>query len=176
MQPGGIMLFTNPDGRITRATFWLGLLTLIALKLVARFALGLPLLTTPADAFSLRLWSFIIDVAVIYPGAVLLVKRLHDRNLPGQLIVWLILPHAVLMITNLLGMSGDLKHMGVAESLLVLATGIVTIAFIGNLGFCRGTVGPNRYGPEPLKKGSWESAAPEAGGRRRRIKADSEFR
>jgi uncharacterized membrane protein YhaH (DUF805 family) len=148
------MLFASPEGRITRAMFWLGLLILIAVKLAARFALGLPLLTTPADAFSLRLLSFLIDVVVLYPGAVLLVKRLHDRNLPGQLISWLIVPHSVLMITNLLGMSGNLEHMSVAETLLVLATGIVTIAFIVRLGFRRGSVGPNRYGPEPRKTGS----------------------
>ena len=151
MQPGVIMLFASPEGRITRANFWLGLFTLIAAKLAARFALGLPLLTTPADAFSLRLWSFIIDVLVIYPGAVLLVKRLHDRNLSGQLAGWLIAPHLVLMITNLLGRSGDLAHMGVAETLLVLATGIVTLAFMVELGFRRGSVGSNHYGPEPRK-------------------------
>jgi uncharacterized membrane protein YhaH (DUF805 family) len=151
MQSGIITLLASPYGRITRAMFWLGLLILIAAKLVARFALGLPLLTTPADAFSMRLWSFIIDVAVIYPGAVLLVKRLHDRNLSGQLAGWLIAPHFVLMITNLLGRSGDLAHMGVAETVMVLATGIVTIAFMVELGFRRGSADPNRYGPEPRK-------------------------
>jgi uncharacterized membrane protein YhaH (DUF805 family) len=149
MQPGVIMLFASAEGRITRATFWLGLLILIAAKLAVRFALGLPLLTTPADAFSLRLWSFIIDVIVIYPGAVLLVKRLHDRNLPGYLIGWLIAPHLVLMITNLFGMSGDLAHMGLAESIMILATAVVSIAFMIELGFRPGSVGPNRYGPEP---------------------------
>jgi uncharacterized membrane protein YhaH (DUF805 family) len=151
MQPGIITLLASPKGRITRAMFWLGLLILIAAKLAARFALGLPLLTTPADAFSLRLWSFIIDAAVIYPGAVLLVKRLHDRNLPGQLAGWFIAPHFVLMITNLLGRSGDLAHMGVAETITVLVTGIVTIAFMVELGFRRGSASPNRYGPEPRK-------------------------
>ncbi len=149
MQGGLVTLYASPEGRITRAMFWVGLLTLIALKLAVRFALGLPLLTTPVDAFSLRLWSFLIDAAVIYPGAVLVMKRLHDRNLPGQLVGWLIAPHLVLMITNLLGMSGDLAHMGVAETIMVLATAVVTIAFMIELGFRPGSAGPNRYGPEP---------------------------
>jgi uncharacterized membrane protein YhaH (DUF805 family) len=148
MRSGVITLFATAEGRISRAMFWVGLLILIALKLAARSALGLPLLTTPADAFSLRLWSFIIDVAVIYPGAVLLVKRLHDRNLPGYLIGWLIAPHFLLMITNLVGMSGDLAHMGVAETLMVFVTGLISITFLLELGFRRGSVGPNRYGPE----------------------------
>jgi uncharacterized membrane protein YhaH (DUF805 family) len=134
--------------------FWLGWLILIAVELAARFALGLPLLTTPADAFPLRLLNFIVDAVLLYPGAVVLVKRMHDRNLSGQHIGWLIVPYSVLMITNLLGMSGDPEHMGFVEILLVLATGIVTIAFIVDLGFRSGTPGPNRYGPEPRKAGT----------------------
>ena len=55
------------------------------------------------------------------------------------------------MITNLLGMSGDLAHMGVAETIMVLITAIVTIGFMIELGFRRGSAGPNRYGPEPLR-------------------------
>ena len=146
-----VRLFLLPQGRITRAMFWLGWLILVAVELATRFALGLPLLTTPADAFSVRLLNFTVDAVLLYPGAVILVKRLHDRNLSGQLIGWLIVPYSVLMITNLLGMSGDPEHMGFVETLLVLATGIVTIAFIIDLGFRAGTAGANRYGPEPRK-------------------------
>jgi uncharacterized membrane protein YhaH (DUF805 family) len=146
-----VRLFLIPEGRIARAMFWLGWLILIAVELATRFALGLPLLTTPADPFSLRLLNFVVDAVLLYPGAVVLVKRLHDRNLSGQLIGWLIVPYSVLMITNLLGMSGDPEHMGFVETLLVLATGVVTVAFIVDLGFRAGTTGPNRYGPEPHK-------------------------
>jgi len=146
-----VRLFLIPEGRIPRAMFWLGWLILIAVELATRFALGLPLLTTPSDPFSLRLLNFVVDAVLLYPGAVVLVKRLHDRNLSGQLIGWLIVPYSVLMITNLLGMSGDPEHMGFVETLLVLATGVVTVAFIVDLGFRAGTAGPNRYGPEPQK-------------------------
>jgi uncharacterized membrane protein YhaH (DUF805 family) len=146
-----IRLFASPDGRITRAMFWLGWLILLAVELAGRLALGLPLLTTPADSFSLRLLNFLIDAVLLYPGAVLMVKRMHDRNLSGQLIGFLIVPYSVLMLTNLLGMSGDPDQMGFVETILVLATGITAIAFLVDLGFRRGTAGPNRYGPEPRK-------------------------
>jgi uncharacterized membrane protein YhaH (DUF805 family) len=149
MRPGLVALFARPEGRISRASFWVGLLVLVAVKLAVRSALGLPLLTKPADAFSLRLSSFIIDAALIYPGAVLLVKRLHDRNLSGYLIAWLIAPHLMLMITNLLGMSGDLAHMGVAETITVLITAVVSLWFLVELGLRAGSAGPNRYGPKP---------------------------
>lgn len=146
-----VRFFASPQGRITRAMFWLGWLILFAVELAARFALGLPLLTGPTDPVSLRLLNFMVDAALLYPGAVLMVKRLHDRNLSGQLIGWFVVPYSVLMITNLLGMSGDPEHMGIVETLLVLATGIAAIAFLVDLGFRRGTAGPNRYGPEPRK-------------------------
>ncbi len=134
--------------------FWIGWVLLIAVELAVRFALGLPLLTTPADAFPLRILNFMVDAVLLYPGSVVLVKRMHDRNVSGQHIGWLIVPYSVLMITNLLGMSGDPEHMGFVETLLVLATGIVTVAFIVDLGFRRGTAGPNHYGPEPRKAGT----------------------
>ncbi len=149
MRPGLVTLFARPEGRISRASFWVGLLVLLAAKLAVRSALGLPMLTTPAEAFSVRLWSFLIDAALIYPGAVLLVKRLHDRNLSGYLIGCLIAPHVVLMITNVLGVSGDLAHMGIAETIMVLITAVVSLWFLIELGFRPGSAGPNRYGAEP---------------------------
>jgi uncharacterized membrane protein YhaH (DUF805 family) len=47
-------------------------------------------------------------------------------------------------------MSGDPDHMGAIEALLLIATTIVTLAFIVELGFRRGTPGDNQYGPDPI--------------------------
>jgi uncharacterized membrane protein YhaH (DUF805 family) len=46
-------------------------------------------------------------------------------------------------------MSGDPNHVGVMEGILLLATGVIAIAFLVELGFRRGTPGKNQYGPEP---------------------------
>ena len=54
------------------------------------------------------------------------------------------------MLTNLLGMSGDPDHMGVVETLLLIATTVITLAFMVELGFRRGTPGDNQYGPDPI--------------------------
>ena len=144
-------LLTSPEGRIGRAAFWIGWLILVAVEAVVRLALGVPLVPAPSDAFSVRALSFLIDLVLLYPGIIVLVKRLHDRNRSGQLTGWLIVPYSVLMLTNLLGMSGDPDHMGVVESILVIGTGIATLAFIVDLGFRRGTDGDNQYGPDSLK-------------------------
>jgi uncharacterized membrane protein YhaH (DUF805 family) len=142
-------LFTTPEGRIGRGAFWIGWLIILSVETAARLALGVPFAPTPSDPFSVRLLSFLIDLALLYPEAVVMVKRLHDRNRSGQLIGWLFVPYTVLMLTNLLGMSGDPDRMGVVESILLAATGIIALAFMVDLGFRRGTPGDNQFGPDP---------------------------
>src|SRR6516162_7471309 len=142
-------LFLNPEGRIGRAAFWLGWLSLLCVEAALRFALGVPFTPTPEDPFSVRLLSFLIDAGLLYPEIVIMVKRLHDRNRSGDLVGWLIVPYSVLMITNLLGMSGDPDHMGAVESVLVIGTFAITLAFMVDLGFRRGSAGDNPYGPDP---------------------------
>ena len=144
-------LLTSSEGRIGRAAFWIGWLIILSVEMAGRLALGVPLTPTPSDTFSVRVLSFLIDLVLLYPGVVVMVKRLHDRDRSGQLIGWLIVPYTVLMVTNLLGMSGDPDHMGVVESILLIGTGIIALAFMVDLGFRRGTAGDNQYGPDPLR-------------------------
>jgi uncharacterized membrane protein YhaH (DUF805 family) len=47
-------------------------------------------------------------------------------------------------------MSGDPDHVGVVEALLLVATTVITLAFIVELGFRPGTPGDNQYGPDPI--------------------------
>jgi uncharacterized membrane protein YhaH (DUF805 family) len=144
-----VRLFTSPEGRIGRAPFWIGWLITLSVEVAARLALGVPFAPTPSDSLSVRILSFLIDLALLYPGAMIMVKRLHDRNRSGQLIGWLFVPYTVLMLTNLLGMSGDPDHMGVVESILLAGIAIIALAFMVDLGFRRGTPGDNQFGPDP---------------------------
>jgi uncharacterized membrane protein YhaH (DUF805 family) len=146
-----IRFLTSPAGRIGRASFWLGWLILLCAEAALRLAFGVPFTPTPADPLSVRLMSFLIDLGLLYPEIVIMVKRLHDRNRSGDLVGWLIVPYSVLMITNLLGMSGDPEHMGVVETLLLIATSVIALAFMVDLGFRRGTAGDNQYGPDTLR-------------------------
>ena len=143
-------LFTTADGRIPRLAYWIGFITILLVEIVVRLLLGVPLAPTPADPFSIRALSFLIDAALLYPTAIVMVKRFHDRNRSGELIGWFVVPYSVIMLTNLLGMSGDPDHMGAIEALLLIATTLVTLAFIVELGFRRGTPGDNQYGPDPI--------------------------
>ncbi len=145
------LLITSPEGRISRAPFWIGWLIILSVEVAVRLALGVPFAPTPSDAFSVRVLSFLIDLVLLYPWVIVMVKRLHDRNRSGQLTGWLIVPYTVLMVTNLLGMSGDPDHLGVVEAILLIGTSIIAVAFMVDLGFRRGTAGDNQYGPDTLK-------------------------
>jgi len=145
-----IELLIRLEGRISRAPYWIGWLIILAGEIALRLVFGIPFIPAPADAFAVRGSSFLIDVVLLYPSIVVMVKRLHDRDHSGWVIGWLIVPSVVLMLTNLLGMSGDPEHAGVVESLLVIATGVIWLAFMIELGFRPGTPGENQYGPDPL--------------------------
>ena len=149
-----VRLFTSPDGRIGRAAYWIGWLIILVVEVVLRLALGVPFTATPADTLTVRGLSFIIDAVLLYPSTMVMVKRLHDRGYSGWVIGWLLVPYIVIMVTNLLGMSGDPEQMGVVEALLLFATTIIMIAFMIELGFRRGSAGDNEFGPAPHTLGT----------------------
>src|SRR5207248_2963858 len=116
-----VHLFISPDGRIGRAAYWIGWLIILAVEIALRLAFGVPFAATPADTLTVRGSSFLIDAVLLYPSIMVMVKRLHDRGYSGWVVGWLIVPYIVIMITNLLGMSGDPEHMGVVETVLLFA-------------------------------------------------------
>ncbi|HEY7245940.1 MAG TPA: DUF805 domain-containing protein [Xanthobacteraceae bacterium] len=147
-----INLFVSPEGRINRATYWIGSLSVLAVELALRLGLGVPFTPAPSDPLLLRALSFVIDLVLLYPAAMVMVKRLHDIDQSGFLVGWLVVPNIVLMITNLLGMTGDPNRMGVLETLFLLGTGVIVLTFLVVLGFRRGSDGNNQYGRDPLRQ------------------------
>lgn len=158
-------------GRAARAEFWWFILFLLLLELAASFIGGLlmvPLLLkgnfTP-DAIQGAMMPVTvgygaIELALLLPSLGVLTRRLHDTNKSG----WWIVAYYVLALV-LLALLFALSLMGVSDYApdAEMPTGIVmAFAFLGLLlfAFCivllvwcvkRGTVGPNRYGPDPLE-------------------------
>ncbi len=147
-----VNLFISPEGRINRTTYWIGSLSVLAVELGLRLGLGIPFTPMPSDPLLLRALSFVIDLVLLYPAAMVMVKRLHDINQSGFLVGWLVVPNVVLMITNLLAMTGDPDRMGVLETIFLLGTSVIVLTFLVVLGFRRGSDGNNQYGPDPLKR------------------------
>ena len=164
---GILHLFFGFSGRINRGKYWLTLVIWVLIWIVAIVAFvlgGLAIydrnlqdgsLPTPEDfdAFWRMVWdygalSLIIFVFMIVSWVSALaigVKRLHDRDRSGWWIVLFYFGPAVLQAA---------QHSAESETLASILLGVgafaVSIWALVELGFLRGTRGPNRFGPDPL--------------------------
>ena len=146
-------VYASFDGRMRRRDYWFGLFGIV----VMAFVLGslLSLIIGPRWA------SLIGNIVVLYPVAALVTKRLHDRE--KAMNPWLFVFLGVPLLVNLmqtLGIGfGEVSTTG--NDPVVMPTGFVGLAVsavafavglwaLVELGFLRGTRGPNRFGPDPV--------------------------
>ena len=83
----------------------------------------------------------------------LCVKRLHDRDRSGWWLVWqaLVLVLAVVMVIVAIAMHTERMSIWyVLAGAAGLAAVIISVWLFVEIGFLRGTQGPNRFGPDPL--------------------------
>jgi uncharacterized membrane protein YhaH (DUF805 family) len=136
------------QGRVGRGQFWLALLIWMIVFLMMIVVVAI--VTPSVDAlFSATLIFYVLIVILFIPAAV---KRLHDRNKRGWwILLFLGFPTATLLLGVMVG--GDETN---AES---MPMGVLIVQYIGlaillwslvELGFIRGTIGSNRYGPDPV--------------------------
>ena len=114
------------DGRLSRQPYWLALLAVLLVDSITFGIIGgFELLDGDTLAVerkgSSRLWALSVVPASLWIGLVLSVKRWHDRNKSGR---WVLI--------NLVPVVGWLWH-------------------LIECGFLRGTIGPNRFGQDPLR-------------------------
>lgn len=135
-------------GRLNRKPYWLTTLVLILIMLVLIFLVvgigGAGLLTGDMSglgvAFIILLLAYI---PLLWIGLAISAKRLHDRNKSAW---WLVLFYLVPGILQ--GVGDRIEGVGIVLTLAGLA---ISIWALIELGFLRGTVGPNQYGPDPLE-------------------------
>ena len=139
-------LYTSFDGRINRKPYWLASILLAVVMMVLVFILAFILGTS----FLFQLVVFILQLAVLYPSAALMVKRLHDRNRPGYFAAIPLGLMVLKSLTDLAGITGDPLNSNILDYILGIAILVVVIWFLIELGFLRGTQGQNQYGPDPL--------------------------
>jgi uncharacterized membrane protein YhaH (DUF805 family) len=127
-------------GRINRAKYWLtfviylgALFALYVLAGIVFSALGVP-------EFAV-LFALVAFIFMAISCTAVAIKRLHDRDKSGWwLLVFYLLPSA-------LGSIGPYTNL---DSAFQLASFAISVWALVELGFLRGTAGPNRYGPDPL--------------------------
>jgi uncharacterized membrane protein YhaH (DUF805 family) len=155
------------SGRANRGKFWLAVVLWIvfwaiavpACVLAAIIILGLhlPDSSLPHDELIARyvrlafdylglLIVFIAFTIVSWVSAFAVgIKRLHDRDKSGW---WILLFY---LAPSVLGSIANTSEQAVVSFVLGLASFGISIWGLVELGFLRGTVGPNPYGPDPLQ-------------------------
>jgi uncharacterized membrane protein YhaH (DUF805 family) len=134
-------LLNSFDGRISRKTFWIAMAALTVAELFGHFF---------AEAIQGDRLSAIVDLAFTYPEFAIATKRAHDRNLPLWLLIAFFGAGAVLDLFAVLEMTGSDDEPNVLSLAVALPFTMLGLALLFELGFRRGTIGPNPHGPDPL--------------------------
>jgi uncharacterized membrane protein YhaH (DUF805 family) len=157
--------YFSPFGRISRAQYWLRFVVpYVVIYLLFVIAAG----ATDVDSTAHKVISGILMIfllVALWPSIAILVKRIHDRNKPGWMCLILYVP-ATLLSTLLVVWLAEaiaeaaatgtfsppaLGPLGISVILLAMISAIVGLWFFVEFGCLRGTVGPNRYGADPVR-------------------------
>lgn len=134
-------LFFGLGGRIARLQFAIGFLPLALLTGLLHLAL--------TESRHDRL-SAAIDLIVAYPEFALMLKRAHDRLISEWIVVGVTAVGVLLNLLILAGLGGTTERPSTLFLAIAIPWVIVALALIADLCFRRGTVGPNRFGDDPL--------------------------
>ncbi|WP_230532683.1 DUF805 domain-containing protein [Microvirga roseola] len=95
-------------------------------------------------------FAVLFTLAQIFPSFAITAKRLQDRDLSAW---WMLVGYASLPLGFLLLVYADFSLLEVTVIFILcrLATFGSFIWLFIQVGFLRGTVGPNRFGPDPLE-------------------------
>ena len=145
-------LFFAREGRIPRLSFWIGMAILLVFELIILAPAGVfrwDAATNPAPMW-FRLLELVVSLVVAYPCYVVLAKRLQDRNSSYTLalaaVALMLISYAVFCLKKKKKADG-ITTVGYILNVPLL---LLVIALVIELGFRRGTAGPNRFGPDPL--------------------------
>lgn len=149
-------LYTSFEGRINRKPFWIACLIMVVATLILSVVIVMPLSAVSSMLGSVA--GLILSLAFLYPAAAIGVKRLHDQDKSGFLMVVFIAPSLLSQVGTLLGVTGSEQVLAGQSIYLPNAFGwalnivalVIAIWALVILGFRKGTSGTNSYGADPL--------------------------
>lgn len=153
VRPGFWAFFFSARGRISRKQYWLWyFLPVVALSIIVDFFSLVP-------GWFFKLLPSLFQLVLLWPHIAVLVKRIHDRNKSGWL-VWLFYIPWILALIFIIGtIIAAATHATGATATLGIITGVIGIVVLGiaiwffvEFGCLRGTIGANRYGPDPVPR------------------------
>jgi uncharacterized membrane protein YhaH (DUF805 family) len=137
-------LFFSFDGRTNRARFWIAGLIFAVVYAVMLF---LEYVTDQSGIF--QALNGMLGIVMLIAGIAVGVKRLHDRNKSGwYLLLFYFVPCTLAALSVLIDAFVE-DSLIIATVLALLAFGVGVWTFV-EMGCLRGTVGVNRYGPDPV--------------------------
>jgi uncharacterized membrane protein YhaH (DUF805 family) len=134
-------LLNSFEGRISRKTFWIGITALVAAEIIGHFV---------AQALQGDRLSAIVDLAFTYPEFAIATKRAHDRDLPIWILIIFFGGGAMLDLLTVLQLTGSDDQPSALSLAIAVPFTVLLVALLIELGFRRGTIGPNKYGPDPV--------------------------
>jgi uncharacterized membrane protein YhaH (DUF805 family) len=134
-----IYLFTSFQGRINREPFW------IACGILALIEIATQWLAYRIEGERL---SAILDLAFTYPEFAVAVKRANDRNLPSWVVGLFFASNVAMDLFTLF--NGTIDPENPINDIILIPFALLGVILIVELGFRRGTSGPNPFGPDPL--------------------------
>ena len=134
-----LYVFAGFRGRINREPFW------IACGVLALIGLAAELLAWRVEGDTL---DAILSLVFTYPEFAVAIKRANDRNLSPWLVALAFAGSVAFDLSTLL--NGPIDTDSLVIYLIMLPFAILGLALFIELGFRRGTEGPNRFGPDPL--------------------------
>ena len=157
--------YFSAKGRISRAQYWL---RFMVPYFVIYFAIDIATVAVDEDSTAHTVLSGILGLfllAALWPSIAILVKRIHDRNKPGWLCLALYIPVILFIVLLIVWLAGaiakaaatgtfDAPEFGALAIIVVLLAMIssgISLWFFVEFGCLRGTIGPNRYGADPVR-------------------------
>jgi uncharacterized membrane protein YhaH (DUF805 family) len=128
-------------GRIGRQTFWLALGAVLVVNIVACYA---------AQQLGGDKLNAVVDLIFTYPEFAIAVKRGNDRAMPLWPIAIFFAGSVLLDFLAVLDLTGTDEEPSTLSFAIALPFTILGLVLLVELGFRKGTPGPNRHGPDPL--------------------------
>lgn len=136
-------LFFKFSGRINRAKYWIAALVYFVINVVFSVIGAL------TESIAFQALNGMVSIVLLISALAVGIKRLHDRDKSGwYLVLFYIVPGILITVAVAMYMTMD-DATTVSTVLGLITVGIGVWAFV-ELGCLRGTVGANKYGPDPI--------------------------
>jgi uncharacterized membrane protein YhaH (DUF805 family) len=94
----------------------------------------------------------VAGLALLYPDYAVVFKRAHDRDMPIWIPTLSLILGALLSGIGIFGLDVAFGRPTPLFWIIAIPTISIALYLIADLGFRKGSSGPNRFGPDPLER------------------------